>query len=334
MKLLTLYYDEPIVLKRAVDIALPDQLQQDTALFYIHGGGWGGGARDIFHYQLEYFSQQGFLCASAGYRLAPAAKMNEQLTDASAGYQRFWQYIHEQELPIRQVIVIGSSAGAHLAALLCLRQDLPHNMPQLHRSAAAQHTPPSSVSPSSTTASSTSSSSAPARSTLSSSAASTDSSHQAAEKTLSHQALLDGFTAPPPAACIFLNGPGTLEPWPNMNGDIRRSIESALGMSYDDYDANPEKFREVSPLSLVGPHVPDMWFIVVGLEQFFPHEHVYELSERVREVHSKSEVVLIAEAEHGFLYGVHSRQQKQGLQVMKQWISQYTKKLHEITSHS
>ncbi|MCU6712150.1 hypothetical protein M6D81_25960 [Paenibacillus sp. J5C_2022] len=119
-----------------------------------------------------------------------------------------------------------------------------------------------------------------------------------------------------------------------MNGDIRRSIESALGMSYDDYDANPEKFRELSPLSLVGPQVPDMWFIVVGLEQFFPHEHVYELSERVREVHSKSEVVLIADAEHGFLYGVHSPQQKQGLQVMKQWISQYTKKLHEITSHS
>ncbi|MBD2862358.1 alpha/beta hydrolase family protein [Paenibacillus oceani] len=49
MELMTRYYDEDIVLKRAVDIVCPAQVSRRVALFYIHGGGWRAGARDGFH---------------------------------------------------------------------------------------------------------------------------------------------------------------------------------------------------------------------------------------------------------------------------------------------
>ncbi|TNJ63946.1 alpha/beta hydrolase [Paenibacillus hemerocallicola] len=120
MELITRYYDEDIVLKRAVDIACPTHVSRRVALFYIHGGGWRAGARDGFHRHLYHFSRKGYVCASAGYRLAPTVHFTEQMGDVAIGYDRFLAYIRERELMVDRVIVAGSSAGAHLASLLAL----------------------------------------------------------------------------------------------------------------------------------------------------------------------------------------------------------------------
>lgn len=120
MELITRYYDEDIVLKRAVDIVCPTQVTRRVALFYIHGGGWRAGARDGFHRHLYYFSRKGYVCASAGYRLAPNVHFTEQMGDVATGYDRFLAYIRERELEVDRVIVLGSSAGAHLASMLAL----------------------------------------------------------------------------------------------------------------------------------------------------------------------------------------------------------------------
>ncbi|GAA3412282.1 alpha/beta hydrolase [Paenibacillus hodogayensis] len=120
MELVTRYYDTDIVLKRAVDIARPETIDRRTALFYIHGGGWHAGARDSFHSHLQHFSRKGYVCASAGYRLSPGAKMADQMRDLVAGYETFLAYIRETGLNIDHVVVLGSSAGAHLASLLAL----------------------------------------------------------------------------------------------------------------------------------------------------------------------------------------------------------------------
>lgn len=118
------YYDRPIQWKRALDIACPEQLSSKTALFYVHGGGWSQGAREQFHHHLEYFSQRGYLCTSAGYRLVPAVAWHEQFADVADGYDQFAALIQESKYEISQVIVIGSSAGAHLASMLALSPDL------------------------------------------------------------------------------------------------------------------------------------------------------------------------------------------------------------------
>jgi len=120
MILFTRYYDQPMIMKRAIDLALPRKITHRVALFYVHGGGWCGGSRDQYHYHLSHFAGKGFLCASAGYRLAPQVSFSEQMADVITGYDMFLSYIKESRSDIRAVIAAGSSAGAHLASLLSL----------------------------------------------------------------------------------------------------------------------------------------------------------------------------------------------------------------------
>ncbi|MBP1994287.1 alpha/beta hydrolase [Paenibacillus eucommiae] len=122
MELITYYYDEDIQLKRALDIARPVELSRRTALFYIHGGGWRGSSRDLYHEHMQYFSHRGYLCASAGYRLVPVVQLPGQMADVRDGYSLFIRYIEENGLTIDRIILIGSSAGAHLASMLAVTE--------------------------------------------------------------------------------------------------------------------------------------------------------------------------------------------------------------------
>ncbi len=120
MNLCTVYLDHPLQLKRALDVAEPSGEAKSTILFYVHGGGWSAGSRDSFHHHLEHFSGQGYWCASVGYRLAPNAKWKDQLVDIMEGYDRFIRLLADKQVRYNKVIVVGSSAGAHLGSLLAL----------------------------------------------------------------------------------------------------------------------------------------------------------------------------------------------------------------------
>jgi acetyl esterase/lipase len=256
------YYDEKIVWKRALDIAIPKDKPHKTAIFYIHGGGWSAGAREHFHYHLEYFSGMGYLCASAGYRLVPSVGLMEQLSDVISGYDRFVSYIREKKYSIDRIIVVGSSAGALLGSLLCL----------------------------------------------------TDPDHFNGGIDLTTEWMK-------PVACVSINGPGTLEKWPDMDEEAKKLIEDALGASYDDYDA--DLFKSVSPISHVGGDSPDFLFIIVGLEKVFPHEYIYKMAEKLKSYKKRAEVILFPEARHGFFYELKTEEQKQALNRLEQFISSY-----------
>jgi acetyl esterase/lipase len=251
---ITRYYDSKIVLKRAIDIAFPKGNLKSTALFFIHGGGYSQGLREHFHYHLEHFSNSGFLCASAGYRLVPAVTLREQLADLYTGYKVFVEYIREKKLEINNVIIIGSSAGAHLGSLISLQLSDPDYIK--------------------------------------------------------------------PSACVSINGPGTLEKWPNMDEEIKNLIEEAMRASYD-RDNDAERFKEISLMKYVNEQSPDFLFIIVGKERFFPHEFVYSLSDKLKQFHKRAKVVLFPEAKHGFFYELKTDEQKQALDVLEKFVDQY-----------
>lgn len=261
MELYTKYYDENLVLKRAVDIALPKRLSRRTALFYVHGGGWSAGARDIFHEHLQYFSRRGYVCASAGYRLAPSVRLAEQMKDVIAGYDTFIADIRARELPVDRIVVLGSSAGAHLVSLLALTG------PDQWNGGA-------------------------------------------------------GLRGPwlKPAACVSINGPGTMEQWDDMNADIRKSIEEVIGAAYGE---ETEAFRKASPMTYVDENAPDFLFLIVGKEEYFPHAYVYEMSGKLQKHGKHADVVLFPEAEHGFFYGVDSEHQQEALKVLEPFLERY-----------
>jgi acetyl esterase/lipase len=113
------YFDDPIVPGRALDIMLPRTVSQPAALFFVHGGGWTGGARANYHAIMRAFNREGYICGSTDYRLVPGATILDQMTDIRHGYSLFTEFLRKQDHPVR-VVVHGASAGAHLAALMVL----------------------------------------------------------------------------------------------------------------------------------------------------------------------------------------------------------------------
>ncbi|MFA7184956.1 MAG: alpha/beta hydrolase fold domain-containing protein, partial [Victivallales bacterium] len=85
---------------------------------FVHGGGWRAGSRQEMHKIMEGFCDHGFICASFDYRLAGVNAFN-QLTDLRHAYDYFISFLKERKLPLKTV-TFGSSAGAHLSALLAL----------------------------------------------------------------------------------------------------------------------------------------------------------------------------------------------------------------------
>lgn len=113
------YLDSPFVTGRVFDIfdVSPGTEAKETALFFVHGGGWRAGARVNYHTLMEAFSEKGYITGTTDYRL-DAANAFEQLSDIRESFDCFVQWLIERGRPCR-IAVHGSSAGAHLASLLC-----------------------------------------------------------------------------------------------------------------------------------------------------------------------------------------------------------------------
>ncbi|OHD52626.1 MAG: hypothetical protein A2096_10465 [Spirochaetes bacterium GWF1_41_5] len=112
----SLYFDSAIIPQRVLDIFRPAKITRPHALYFIHGGGWHSGSRAIYHKIMHAFSKEGFVCAATDYRLT-GVTLADQLTDLRHGYDVFTnEIIKINRKP--QIIIYGSSAGAHLAALL------------------------------------------------------------------------------------------------------------------------------------------------------------------------------------------------------------------------
>ncbi len=114
----SIYFDRPIRTGRVMDIFSPENISREISLFFIHGGGWFGGTRTCHHALMQAFNARGYLCASTDYRLAGGKiHLNDQMTDLRHAYDIFSRELQNTGRP-QKIVAFGSSAGAHLAALL------------------------------------------------------------------------------------------------------------------------------------------------------------------------------------------------------------------------
>ncbi len=99
-------------------------------LIHLHGGYFRTGrksfeGRPLLHRLARY----GWLCISANYRLRPQASYGDMLTDAKAVIAWARANAHRYGADPDQVVISGSSAGAHLAVTAALTA----NRPELQR---------------------------------------------------------------------------------------------------------------------------------------------------------------------------------------------------------
>jgi acetyl esterase/lipase len=98
-----------------LDLYLPDKTRPPL-IVYVHGGGWGSGSKADM--PLVALVREGFAVAGVDYRLSKQAPFPAQAHDLKAAI-RFLR-AEQQRLGIdaRQIVIAGSSAGGHLAAIV------------------------------------------------------------------------------------------------------------------------------------------------------------------------------------------------------------------------
>jgi acetyl esterase/lipase len=105
--------------KTRLDLYLPARsgvLQ--PGVFLVHGGGWRGGDRTQWGELARVLAKNGFVCASAGYRLLPEHRFPAAISDVRLAMDYFKSHAAEYGLDPKRVGAVGSSAGGHLVALL------------------------------------------------------------------------------------------------------------------------------------------------------------------------------------------------------------------------
>ncbi|MEO6359248.1 MAG: alpha/beta hydrolase [Sphingomicrobium sp.] len=109
------YGNDPL---QKLDLVVPAGGKKPLLLF-IHGGGWSiGDKRHAAALKAEHFTKEGWAFGSVNYRLVPAATVEQQAADVAAAIAYLRAHSAEMGVDPDRIVLIGHSAGAHLAALV------------------------------------------------------------------------------------------------------------------------------------------------------------------------------------------------------------------------
>jgi acetyl esterase/lipase len=98
----------------------PDGAKNLPVVFWIHGGGWVTGDKANVQLKPKLFTERGFVFVSTNYRLVPAVEMEVLIRDVAKSLGWVHKNIAEHGGDPNRIFVMGHSAGAQLAALLCI----------------------------------------------------------------------------------------------------------------------------------------------------------------------------------------------------------------------
>ncbi|MEP9357339.1 alpha/beta hydrolase [Sphingomonas sp. KR3-1] len=87
---------------------------------FVHGGGWKRGDKGnaTGGAKVAHFTAKGYAFASLDYRLVPGATVEQQTQDVADALGYLVKHARELGVDPAKVVVMGHSAGAHLAALV------------------------------------------------------------------------------------------------------------------------------------------------------------------------------------------------------------------------
>lgn len=114
-----LAYAEPKNERQTLDVYAPPEGKGHPVVVWIHGGGWRKGDKGSVQKKPQAFVDKGFVFVSTNYRFVPNVTVKEMTADIARAIR--WAHDHAKEHggDPSSIFVMGHSAGAHLAALVC-----------------------------------------------------------------------------------------------------------------------------------------------------------------------------------------------------------------------
>lgn len=115
-----LHYGDAPGNSNLLDIYLPakEPASPLPLVVFIHGGGWRAGDKGSPCIHAAFMVEQGYAFASINYRFSQQAVFPAQLDDCKGAIRWLRAHAKEYHIDPERVGVWGSSAGAHLAALV------------------------------------------------------------------------------------------------------------------------------------------------------------------------------------------------------------------------
>ena len=113
-------YASPAAERQVLDIHAPKDAKNLPVVFWIHGGGWQAGDKSSVQEKPRAFVERGFVFVSTNYRLLPNVEMETIIRDVAKSLGWVHKHIAEHGGDPKRIFVMGHSAGAQLAALVCI----------------------------------------------------------------------------------------------------------------------------------------------------------------------------------------------------------------------
>lgn len=112
-------YAEPKNERQMLDVYAPAEGKNHPIIVWIHGGAWRAGSKAGMQQKPQAFVDKGFVFVSTTYRFVPNVTVKEMTGDIAKAIH--WVHDHAKEFggDPDTIFVMGHSAGAHLAALVC-----------------------------------------------------------------------------------------------------------------------------------------------------------------------------------------------------------------------
>jgi acetyl esterase/lipase len=107
----------------AGDLYLPKGLEKAPVIVAVHGGGWQAGSRADYKYLGAFLARNGYALFSIDYRLGKPGTYPGSVYDVKAAVQFVRARAADLGLDPVRIGLMGSSSGAHLAALVALAPD-------------------------------------------------------------------------------------------------------------------------------------------------------------------------------------------------------------------
>jgi acetyl esterase/lipase len=113
-------YANPAHERQVLDVYSPAGSKHLPVVFWIHGGGWQTGDKTAVQIKPQAFVDKGFVFVATNYRLLPNVEMETIFRDVAKSLGWVHKHIAEYGGDPQRIFVMGHSAGAQLAALICI----------------------------------------------------------------------------------------------------------------------------------------------------------------------------------------------------------------------
>lgn len=113
-------YAESKNARQTLDVYAPAEGKNHPVVFWIHGGGWQVGDKADVQKKPQAFVDRGFVFVSTNYRMLPEVEMETIFRDVAKSLGWVHKHVADYGGDPRKIFVMGHSAGAQLAALMCI----------------------------------------------------------------------------------------------------------------------------------------------------------------------------------------------------------------------